>query len=257
MKGMQGLLVAIGLGLVGAMWNAFYLSKKAGNYEKESFVGVAVGANLRQGDTFRESHLVRVDVPKAFVGALAQSAIRWELRSTVIGMNAATAHEGGEILLQQDLKQPPQKLELAENERALGIPVDNKTFVPTFVEPSVNEVTFMVPKFAGLARAPTGPGDAKDKSATKPTAKPPDDPNSSLELIGPFRVIALGNRMGSPDVMRGARMQQVQENVMTIAVRMEGDEMEPKARRLWDALVRNNFKQVGVLLHGQKKKIAG
>ena len=76
------------------------------------------------------------------------------------------------------------------------------------------------------------------------------------EILGD-RVIALGNRMGSPDVMRGARMQQVQENVMTIAVRMDGDEMEPKARRLWDVLVRNNFKQVGVLLHGQKKKPAG
>ena len=69
------------------------------------------------------------------------------------------------------------------------------------------------------------------------------------EIIGPFRVLSLGNRLGSSEVMQANHIPQVQENVMTISVQVVGDELEPKAKKLWEALRRTNFRGVGVLLH--------
>ena len=37
-----------------------------------------------------------------------------------------------------------------------------------------------------------------------------------IETIGPFKILALGNRLGSPEVMRAAKMPQLQENVLAI-----------------------------------------
>ena len=101
-------------------------------------------------------------------------------------------------------------------------------------------VSFLVPRpqFVGL---PT-PAD---------TSGVPTNPaeRGGTEIIGPFKVLAVGNRLGSVDVMKATHMAQVQENVITIAVKVEGDQLEPKARKLWESLRQANFRQVGVLLY--------
>ena len=64
----------------------------------------------------------------------------------------------------------------------------------------------------------------------------------------------IDNRLGSADVMKASGMSQVQENVMTIAVRMQGDQLEPKAQRLLSLVQAGGQRQAGVLLHPRTNK---
>lgn len=234
MKGIYGLVLAIGLGVAGALLNWNYLARKARDVEKVAFVGIASGVSINRGDTFQDTHLVPVEIPKSNVGALADFAVLYADRQTVVGMNAVRSYNGGELLLRQDLKTPPPELKLVgDDERAIGVPVDSKTFVPSLVTPG-DWVSFLFP----TANQPT------------PAGAEPANPN---EPLGPFRVLSVGNRLGSPEVMQAARVPQLQENVLLIRVKWQGDKLEPKAQKLWDLLQRSNFQQVGVVLHPRKR----
>lgn len=90
-------------------------------------------------------------------------------------------------------------------------------------------------------------------AGSEPAPGPPVVRGGS-EIIGPFRVLSLGNRLGSLEVMQANHIPQVQENVMTISVQVVGDELEPKAKKLWEALCRTNFRGVGVLLHPRNER---
>lgn len=68
-------------------------------------------------------------------------------------------------------------------------------------------------------------------------------------MIGPFTILSLGNRLGTADVMAANHIPVQQENIMTIAVKVHGGELDPLFRKLWDRLQQTNFRQVGVLLH--------
>jgi hypothetical protein len=77
---------------------------------------------------------------------------------------------------------------------------------------------------------------------------------AGAELIGPFEVLALGNRLGKIDVLNASRQAQVQENVVTIRVKMIGGELDAAAQRLLQALEASNFQEVGVLLRPRTKQ---
>ena len=74
---------------------------------------------------------------------------------------------------------------------------------------------------------------------------------ASAELIGPFKVLSLGNRLGSAEVLKASGLPQMQENVMTISASVEGGQLDPKAAKLWKLLQANGFRQVGVVLHAR------
>ena len=67
--------------------------------------------------------------------------------------------------------------------------------------------------------------------------------------MGPFKVLSIGNRLGSADVFKAAGMPQQQENVLSISVRADGNQLEAKAKKLWDLLQAGGFRQAGVVLH--------
>jgi hypothetical protein len=155
-------------------------------------------------------------------------------RHTVVSIKALQAYHGGELILRQDLKTPPTEFTLLDHERAMWIPVDVGTFVPSLISPG-DQVSFIV-------SSPL-PSD----SAQIATSSVPQE--TINEMVGPFRVISLGGRLGSYEVFQAAGESTARENVMGIAVKVENDELDPKAEKLFGRLRQTNFRQVGVLLH--------
>jgi hypothetical protein len=237
MKGITGLVSAVVLGVLAVGLNWFYLDRKSREFQREYFVGVAHDHPIQPGELFRSEDLEPIPVPTSAAARLKYVAVLWADRGTVVGSNAVKSYQGDELILLEDLKTPPPELTLEENERAVWIPVDQKTFVPSLVVPG-DKVDFIVsrPRAAPLHSG----GDAP---APTP-ATPPDGPKP----IGPFEILSIGNRLGKSNILNAAQVPQMQENVITIRVRMDGTVLEEKARELLDGLQATNYREVMVML---------
>ncbi|MCI0358338.1 MAG: hypothetical protein L0211_07640 [Planctomycetaceae bacterium] len=248
MHGKIALPIAAGLALAGALLNWIYLDTKAQQLEKIEFLCVASGATIRPGERFTEDKLAPLAIPKNNVGEnLADEAIKYDDRGTVIGMAAVRLHREGEIILRQDLKTPPATLTLnKDKEVAIFIPVDTRTFIPSLVSAG-DLVSFMVGGVPTPAAPPDtdGSGDENGGLPAMPSAP------GNAELIGPFKVLSLGNRLGSAEVLKASGLPQMQENVMTISAEVTAGQLDPKAAKLWKLLQANGFRQVGVVLHAR------
>ena len=241
-----GLIIAVVLGVVGAAVNFLYLTSKASNFEKIAFLGIHRDASIKRGDTFREDHFAPIEIPKMAVSAqLSETALKFTDKSTVVGMKATRDYAGGEMVLEEQLRTPPAELVFTDaNERVMWVPVDTRTFVPALVRPG-DYVSFLVPK-GYVVRPPAPPAGDNGDEDTGPATPPP---LSDSELVGPFKVLSIGNRLGSADVFKAAGMPQQQENVLSISVKSEGNQLEAKAKKLWDLLQAGGFRQAGVVLH--------
>ena len=250
------LFVAAALGFVGAAVNWIYLDSKAKQVEMIEFLSVAKTATIFAGDRFTEDKLAPLAIPKNNVtGPFYAQAVKWADRQTVIGMTAVYPFDPGEIILRQRLKTPPPTMELTrEDERGLPIPVDTRTFVPSLINPG-DMVSFVV---GGLPPPPpTSPdSDGGESGDVNPPQPVPTSAlrNQRVETIGPFRVLSVGNRLGSADVLKASGVSQLQENVMTIAVKVQGDQLEPKAAKLLALMQSGGSRQAGVLLHPRTNK---
>ena len=274
MKGMRGLILALVAGIVATLCNWIYLQNKARDVEKIGFLGIRPDVSIVQGERLAEGQLEEVQIPKQWVGNLEKYAYRYSDRQSVIGMTVSRTQTGPALLLQQDLRTPPPELKLTPSnspttgEGVMWVPIDVKSFVPALVTPGEDMVSFIFstnrgipslapPERAGAERSGR-PGAGKpepsaapaDASAARPAASP------SPEIVGPFKVLALGNRMGSVDVMRAAKVPQTQENVIGILAKLEDGKLEPKAARLWSLLEATNFRQVSVYKHAPQTKDA-
>ena len=242
MKGIQGLLVAIVLGIAAAVFNWLYLTSKSKATETVAFVGVAPQVDVERGETLRESDLARVAIPSASVGNLEEFAILYSARQSVVGAPVWRRLTGGSLLLRQDLKTPARELKFAENERVIWIPVDTRTFVASLVEPG-DLVSFLVSPMRTAVPTPADPETPGAALAGRPSSGP-------IDVIGPFKILAMGNRLGSSEVLRAAKIPQVQENV--VAVRATVDQagnLAADAQKLMALLNETNFRPVGVMLH--------
>jgi hypothetical protein len=239
MKGVPGLMIAVGLGIVGAFCNWMYLAQMGKDLQLQDFVGINENVKINAGDKFTEVHFMKVSVPGNNVGNLDKVAVKWSDRATVVGLPATKSYSLGEILFWHDLRTPPNldiKKLLAADEMAVWIPVDSRTFVPALVNAGDN-VSFIIPRVGG-----TFPTPAEDPSAAGKVA-------SMTETIGPFRILALGNRLGSPEVLRASGQTPSQENVMAVAVKYVAGEFDEKGQKLLDTLRLTNFQQCQVILH--------
>ena len=248
------LIVAAVLGLVGAGLNLWYLNEKSKDVEKVAFIGIKPDTIIRPGDKFLADYFVKVEIPKAHVGALEQMAVLYDDRNTVVGMAAINSYTGNELLLRDDLRTPPPAFDLKENEIQLPVPVDTRSFVPSLV--SAGD---MVSFFIGGVPTPAtpreqDPDNPEGSAAAEPPPPPPLPPGMKAELIGPFRVLAVGNRLGSAEVQKASGQPQYQENVISIAVKMQGGQLEPKAAKLLGMLQLSGTRQAGVLLHPRANK---
>jgi hypothetical protein len=147
------------------------------------------------------------------------------------------------------------ELKLADDERAWGIPIDTRQFPVALINPG-DLVSFLVPRTAGLVPTPAG----TQGSDNEPTEENGQDPAprrapGAVETVGPFKVLSLGNRLGTAEVMRAHRIPVSQENVLTIAVKIEKGQPEPKAQKLFTLLHAADFRGVGVQLHPRPKTV--
>jgi Flp pilus assembly protein CpaB len=257
MNGTKVLVIAAALGVAGAALNWYYLHTKSQQLEKIEFLCIAPGETVRSGERFTDDKLAPLAIPKNNVTdskgkVLREDAILYSDRAAVIGMTAVRNFEQNEIILRQDLKAPPPTLALTKpNERAIFIPVDTRTFVAPLVVPG-DTVTFVV---GGGAFQPTPAAPAENGEAAPDENLPAAGPPPSAELIGPFRVLSLGNRLGSAEVLKASGVPQMQENVMAVAVEVDAKgELQQNAAKLWKMLQATGFRQVGVLLHPRVEK---
>jgi hypothetical protein len=240
MKGVPGLLIAVGLGIVGAFCNLAYLSSKATELDMVDFIAIGENVKINVGDKFKEGDFMPVKIPRMNVGNLDTVAVHWQDRNTIYGEPATKSYSPNEILFQKQIRTPPAmdiKKLLAGDEVALGIQVDTRTFVPQLVNAG-DDVSFLAPRVG--TSFPT-PAEGADAGGEKPASLP--------DMVGPFRILALGNRLGSQDVQRASGTMPAQENVMTIAIKIVDGGFEPKAERLLEVMRATNFQQMQVIMH--------
>ncbi len=239
MKGLQGLVIAIVLGLAATVLNWFYLVRQSQQVERVAFIGVRSDQYVERGERLRNEHLVAIQIPRNAVGNLRDFAVPDAARATVLGQAVSRPLHGGSLLLQADLDTPPPKLSLGQNERIMWIPVDSRSYVPSLITPG-DMVTFKVARMA-----PTPAGGPANPETARPAAPP-----GPVERIGPFKVLSVGNRLGSAEVMQAAKIPQMQENVLGISITPE---VEARADRLWAMVQATDFRSVGIEKHGEQK----
>lgn len=244
MKGTPGLIAAAVLGILGVGLNWFYLERKSSQFDNVQYIGIAANTEIHPGDRFERSHFAPVEVPRNASARLEGLAVKWEDVDTVVGMNAVKEYRGDELLWRKDLETPPPELELAENERALWIPVDQKTFVPSLVMPG-DEVDFLVPRVRYTPVPQTGDG--------SPQPTPAGQQLGQTDIVGPFKILSIGNRLGKSNVLNAARVPQLQENIVTVRVKMNGAMLDQDAQRLLDGLHATNYRELGILLRPRRK----
>jgi len=235
MKGIPGLILAVVLGIAGALFNWAYLASRSSQEETVAFVGIKEGTTVNRGEALREGDIEAVRIPKRWVGNLTDFAVLDEAKGGVVGRPVWRTMTGPRLLLGEDLVTPPEELRLDDSD-VMWIPVDTRAFVPSLVMPG-DRVSFLVPR----SKIPT-PGMPGNAAAASGLDKP----------IGPFTILALGNRLGSPAVMRAAKAPQLQENVLAIRVSDNIAGERERAEKLWKLLQSTNFRQVGVVLHNRK-----
>jgi hypothetical protein len=250
MKGIHAIIVAVGLGVAGAIVNFAYLNSRAREIEKVSFIGVKKDAVIGRGERVAAESLVEVGIPRAAAGNLKDFVFLWDELSSVDGLATSRTVNGGTLLAREDFRTPPPELELAAGETAMWIPVGGTPFVPSLLVPG-DMVSFKVPTLAPAPLVPnaapaTAEGDARPADSSDLTLTGP------VETIGPFKILSIGNRLGSAEVMRGAKIPQLQENVLTIRVSKDIAGEPERADKLWSRLQASNFRQVGIVLHSRK-----
>jgi hypothetical protein len=265
MRGIQGLVVAIGLGICGALFNWIYLNTRAQQVAMELFVGIRPKTVVERNELLTRDHLVPVPIPREAAGTLREFAVLYSAQQAVIGHAVTRTIPGGSLLLNDDIRTPPLELNLglgadkegSVRERAMWIPFDTRSFIPSLITPG-DQVSFLMPRPTAPPAASARPAPAKPDAQPTPvpvTAPSANDPAAGTEVLGPFKVLSVGNRLGSVEAFRAARMSQAQESVLTILVNIDTTgQLEPKAQRLWDLVRASNFQRVGVLLHPRKAK---
>lgn len=202
----MGLLIAVFLGVLGGVLNLIYLNRGGDRMETEYFIGIKKGANIKQGEAFEASDFVSVPIPKAQAETLKRYAVLDSDRDAVAGHRSLRDIEGDVLLLHSDWRNAPQQeLELEEGESAIFVPVDTRTFVESLVVPGETPVEFLL-----LGE------------------------NNRIEKIGPFDVISVGNRMGSPETAQAQKLAQRNQNVLTIrGTKNNAEQVERLQRHLF------------------------
>jgi hypothetical protein len=78
-------------------------------------------------------------------------------------------------------------------------------------------------------------------------------PSTTVEDIGPFKVLSVGNRLGDAAVMRAAKIPQTQENIINILVQESEVGEKQRFEKLWSRLEAIGFHGVGVEILGPKE----
>ena len=243
MKGFTGLLIAAILGLAGAVCNWLYLQRASNTLDRVSFIALKPDVQLNIGDAIQEDQLLKIDLPGTAAGNLSTVAPQWSAKAAVIGQRANRIFLGGEIILEMDLAAPAQQQlakTLQANEVAFWVPIDPRSVVAEQINPG-DLVSFEVP--AAILPAGVEPG---------ATGGPPPTSGAAPEVLGPFRVLAIGSRREPINVQQAFRGRQGTETTLTIVAELQQGQLDPLTARLSAALGTRNRQGLIVLLHSAK-----
>ena len=246
MKGFTGLLIAAFLGLAGAVCNWLYLQQASSSQGRVSFIAIKPNVQLNIGDPILEEQLEKIDLPGNAAGNLSDVAPEWSAKAAVIGQRANRSFGGGEIILEIDLAAPAQQQlakTLQENEVAFWVPIDPRSVVAEQINPG-DLVSFEVPL------PPSSPSNVPDEEPVMTGVKPAA--GASPEVIGPFRVLAIGARREPINVQQAFRGRQGTETTLTIVAELKKGQLDPLTTRLSAALGSHNRQGLVVLLHSTK-----
>lgn len=250
MKGIQGLIVAGLLALVGGVCNWLYLANQADRYERVAFIAVK-SDEIRIGEKFKAEDFLKVEIPRNNLGNLEKIAVRFDEHVTVVGQVATRTYTRDQLILWHDLK-TPAKSDLneliTEDELIFWLPVDPRTFNPQQVNPG-DLVSFRVPRHVMPTPVTEGVGSPEPVPMAVEVA-------GGDEIIGPFKILALGNRKGRPEVAKAAGQSSGSETTLTLIAQFPDKKLERKAQRIFQVLEQTGFKGVQPLLHpaGKGKK---
>lgn len=246
MKGFTGLLIASLLGLAGAACNWLYLQRASNTLSRVSFISIKPEIQLNIGDIIQDKHLQKFDLPSGAVGNLTTVAPQWSARAAVVGQRANRIFLGGEIILETDLAAPAQQQlakTLLENEVAFWVPIDPRSVVAEQINPG-DLVSFEVPALGGNSPATTN----AEAEAHTPAGVVPTHP----EVIGPFRILAIGARREPVNVQQAFRGRASNETTLTIVAELKDGHLDPLTARLSAVLGNRNRQGLVVLLHSTR-----
>ncbi len=243
MKGALGLTLAAGLGFIGALSNWFYLQRLASSEEKVYFIAIADGVTLNPGDVIKEEDLQRFGLPASRVDYLNSVAPLWSARASIVGERTHRALHEGDIILNLDTMRPSYRTmaaSLMKNETLRWVPVNVGSFVPEHINPG-DYVSFDVPRIGGGVPTPAGRSSgARSGSGTS-------------EIIGPFRVGAVGGRREPDYVWEGGRRSGGSSGLISIICTIDDNkQLDPKAQRLFEAIRLSGGQDVQILLHSSR-----
>ena len=228
MKGIQGLIIAVVLGLVGFAFNMFYLSTSR-DFEHDSFIGVRKNANVKRGTSLKKSHLEKIAIPKEYVGNLKEYALPYSSIDAILGRKSIRNYERGGLLLRNDFRTAPSELRLTGGETAISVPIDTRTTITSQIVPGETKVSFYIP-------AP-------------PSSNPEKPSDYQTQWIGPFDVLTVGSRMGSADVIDGQSKRSSSENMLTLKTTDEAGRQSSRMTTLLSHLTDSNFKPLRLKIH--------
>jgi len=258
MKPIHGLILAIGLGIAGALFNFAYLAMKARDVEKIEFVAIKADQSVAPGERLTEAVLERVGVPKKWAGNLADYAVPAEAFDTVVGAPVWRMRSGGSLLVNDDLRTPPEVLALGDEYGALGVRV-GRNYPLDLLVPG-DQVTFVVNKSLVLrptlatsggtdATDPLDPSDGFEDGSTDETSDSAISSIGGAVTVGPFTVLSVGNRLGTIEVMKASKIRPTAPDVITVRVKIDstGKLLEEKARTLVDLQAATDFREMGII----------
>jgi hypothetical protein len=241
MKGVTGLIVAVFLGLAGAVLNWFYLDQKTRDIQNMSFVGIKEGVSLKAGEIVRRDQLEEVPIPERFGKKLLNVVHPWSDVSTLIDRPIPRETAGGQLFFRHYSTTAPRELELEPNEVHYVVTVDSGGVVPDLINPG-DRITFVLP---AMSREQPTPAGAAAASRNTPSL-------GLVEQIGPFRVKSLGNRLGSIDVNRGNRLATSQERQIGIVVNLTDPAEKLQLEKLQQRISLGESRSLQVLLHSRR-----
>jgi hypothetical protein len=238
MKGMQGLIVAGLLGVLGVALNWIYLQGKTKEVATVRFLGIQSPTPIEPGQVILDKHLQAVPIPALHAGNLKDFVYLYEEQGTVVGMTATKRYQKGDLLYRQDYRTPPAELKLESHEKLIWVPVNSSGFVPDLVDPG-DRIEFIIPIYESQA-APTNSEEGWTAVPARRVVR--------TESIGPFRVGSLGSRLASREVARGSRMSTSQERLIGIVVSEKDQRELDNAANLQARVLSGDFRDVGVAL---------
>lgn len=219
--------IVLGLTAAGVNW-LFMREKPVPQYYAR------MRADLNRGDPFKDGLLERFPVDSEYVTYMPKTAVPYEQRETLFGREATRDLKKGDMILWQDSSHPGWEFNLQENEKALPISLEGISSVPKLLR--VNDyISFLVAQ-----------GPEKPKGNTQPDVK--------VELVGPFRVLSVGDRVSRDSQERKTEGRVTDERMITVAVRIDDPQkIDDKIRKVVTA---RGFDRrlVGLVLSPIKKK---